>query len=262
MCSRFSVTKNMVLVLGDDFTISGKYADQTVSDHCHARVSLLNNHYSGTALHGSYLNGTIKVGWPDSSAFASAYLDAVLKLSGDVRIRLGQRIFGHCPQIARDTLNLKLHAHGQNLIAASLDLQNLKIAKVNGTWSIVFNLKFSLKDTSLQWKMDDVNVQHGCTLKVLGIKILSVCGWVERKVREKANELMNKISNVYAPNLVHRIEAAFQSKIGDTVVIPLTWDMDDEGVIEQCLLTLDKQFAGISKFKKQRNENVIIEIIK
>ena len=71
-CSRFSVTKNMVLVLGDDFTISGKYADQTVSDHCHARVSLLNNHYSGTALHGSYLNGTIKVGWPDSSAFASA----------------------------------------------------------------------------------------------------------------------------------------------------------------------------------------------
>ena len=252
----------MVLVLGDDFTISGKYADQTVSDHCHARVSLLNNHYSGTALHGSYLNGTIKVGWPDSSAFASAYLDAVLKLSGDVRIRLGQRIFGHCPQIARDTLNLKLHAHGQNLIAASLDLQNLKIAKVNGTWSIVFNLKFSLKGTSLQWKMDDVNVQHGCTLKVLGIKILSVCGWVERKVREKANELMNKISNVYAPNLVHRIEAAFQSKIGDTVVIPLTWDMDDEGVIEQCLLTLDKQFAGISKFEQQRNENVIIEIIK
>ena len=262
MCSRFSVTKNMVLVLGDDFTISGKYADQTVSDHCHARVSLLNNHYSGTALHGSYLNGTIKVGWPDSSAFASAYLDAVLKLSGDVRIRLGQRIFGHCPQIARDTLNLKLHAHGQNLIAASLDLQNLKIAKVNGTWSIVFNLKFSLKGTSLQWKMDDVNVQHGCTLKVLGIKILSVCGWVERKVREKANELKNKISNVYASNLVHRIEAAFQSKIGDTVVIPLTWDMDDEGVIEQCLLTLDKQFAGISKFEQQRNENVIIEIIK
>ena len=252
----------MVLVLGDDFTISGKYADQTVSDHCHARVSLLNNHYSGTALHGSYLNGTIKVGWPDSSAFASAYLDAVLKLSGDIRIRLGQRIFGHCPQIARDTLNLELNAHGQNLIAASLDLQNLKIAKVNGTWSIIFNLKFSLKGTSLQWKMDDVNVQHGCTLKVLGIKILSVCGWVEHKVRDKANELMNKILNVYAPKLLHRIEAAFRSKIGDTVIIPLTWNVDDEGVIEKYLIALDKQSVEIPKFEHQKDENVIIEIIK
>merc|ERR1711879_546341 len=138
----------------------------------------------------------------------------------DVCVRVGRKIFGHhCSQIARKTVGIDVLSDGRTGVGLNLTAYNAHVAKVNGTWSLVFNLHATVVGTVLHWNIEKVSADN-CKIKILGIEIASVCGTIERHVKDKAQTLTDLVMTVSAPNLLKTLQYKINTKIGDVVVIP------------------------------------------
>ena len=51
--------------------------------------------------------------------------------------------------------------------------------KHNGTWFLEFDFNITIDGKVISWNVDEFKASHGCTLEILGFKILSFCGMVE-----------------------------------------------------------------------------------
>ena len=148
-------------------------------------------------------------------------MDSKLDISTDVCVRVGRKIFGHhCSQIARKTVGIDILSDGATGIGLSLAASNARVAMVNGTWSLVFDFHASVVGTVLKWNIEKVAADN-CKIKILGITIASVCGTIERHVKDKAQVLTDKVMTLTAPNLLKKLEDKINTKIGSEVVIPL-----------------------------------------
>merc|ERR1712113_361443 len=102
----------------------------------------------------------------------------------------------------------------------NLTAYNAHIAKVNGTWSLVFNFHASVVGTVLKWNVEKVTANN-CKIKIIGITIGSVCGTIERHVQAEAQKLVNHVTTVTAPKILQKLETKINTAIGSEVVIPL-----------------------------------------
>jgi hypothetical protein len=153
--------------------------------------------------------------------FAEAFLDNKLAISTDARVQTGVKLFHHCNHIARDTVNVAVQSTGRSLLASELSAQNMKVEKLNGSLALTFNLNFTLQAELLSWNMSQVTASKGCKLKILGITIVSICGWIEDEIKKNVQPLLDKVATVEVPALLERLEEKVNAKIGDKIVIPL-----------------------------------------
>ena len=213
---------NMIAIRAKGIDLKGTVPDQTIDDSCSHHIQALNNNFDGTLMHDSYLNGSLSLhrGQPPA-IFAEAFIDNKLEVHTDARVSTGVKIFGHCNRIARDTVGITAESTGQTLIASELAAENVKIKMVNQSLSLVFNLNFTIQAEIMEWDVSKVIASHGCKLKILGITILSVCGWLGDEIKKHIDPLIHKVGTVEVPGLLQRLEEAVNAKIGDQIVIPL-----------------------------------------
>mmetsp|Transcript_101074 Transcript_101074/g.240870 ORF Transcript_101074/g.240870 Transcript_101074/m.240870 type:complete len:282 (-) Transcript_101074:108-953(-) len=225
----FKAAENAITIERGDIIIEEHFPDTTIDDDCNHKVEALNGHAKGDIKNTSFLSGGVKVSWKSVSVFMDAELDALLDIGGDVCVRLGKHIFGHhCSQFARKTVGLTVDSDGKNGIGINMTASNAHLEQANSTWYLVFNFHADVVGTVLQWNVDKITAD-GCKIKILGIEILSVCGYIERHVKDKLQSLLNTVERVDAPKLLQKLSDKINTAIGAVVRIPLK--LSDEIVV-------------------------------
>ena len=56
------------------------------------------------------------------------------------------------------------------------------------------------------------------------MKLISYCGYLERKARKKIEESMQKVQNVKLPAVVQKLERKLQMKVGKTISVKIPLD--------------------------------------
>jgi hypothetical protein len=118
------------------------------------------------------------------------------------------------------TVGIDILSDGQTGVGLNLTAYNAHIAKVNGTWSLVFNFHASVVGTVLHWNVEKVTADN-CKIKIIGIEIASVCGYIESHVKDKVQTLTNQVMTVTAPNLLKKLQDKINTVLANVVVIPL-----------------------------------------
>jgi len=220
--SVFKDVKYAIEIETGDIVIPAQFPDTQVDGDCHHKIEAEHPKATGRIKKSSFLRfGVANVSWHGATVFADTELDTQLDICTDVCVRVGENIFGHhCSQIARKTVGIDVLSDGQTGVGLELTASNASIAKVNGIWSLVFNFHASVVGTVLHWNVDKVTADN-CKIKILGIEIASVCGTIESHVKSKVQTLTNQVMTITVPNILKRLEDKVNTKIGDSVVIPL-----------------------------------------
>lgn len=134
--------------------------------------------------------------------------------------RVGESIFHHCEELAKKTVGIDIKSDGDVGIGINITASNAHIAFVNKTFSLIFDIHASVVGTVLKWNVDKVTADN-CKIKILGIEIFSVCGLVEKYVKEGASKLTNEVMTVTAPKLLTKLQNKLNTALGSKVVIPL-----------------------------------------
>ncbi|CAK9096557.1 unnamed protein product [Durusdinium trenchii] len=225
----FSSAQAAISVGPGDIIIENRFPDTVIDDNCHHKVEALNGHAKGDVRNTSFLTGRVKVSWRSVSVFVDAELVATLDIGGDVRVRVGEEIFGHhCTQLARKTMGLNVDSDGKNGVGINMTASNARLEHLNGTWYLAFNFHADVVGTVLEWNVDKITA-HGCKIKILDVEIASVCGYVERHVKDKLQSLLNSVERIDAPKILHKLEEKINTEIGSVVKIPL--NIPAEGLV-------------------------------
>mmetsp|Transcript_145279 Transcript_145279/g.264344 ORF Transcript_145279/g.264344 Transcript_145279/m.264344 type:complete len:295 (+) Transcript_145279:54-938(+) len=223
----FKAATARIKVEPGDIVIQQTFPDTTIDDSCSHNVEALNGHAKGDIKNSSYLEGGIQVSWKGVSVFVDAELDAVLDIGGDVRVRIGKHILGHhCTHLGRKTMGLNIVSDGKNGVGINMTASDAHLEHANGTWYLAFNFHADVVGRVINWNVDKITAD-GCKIKILGIQIASVCGYVERKVKDKVQVLLDKVTKVDAPKILQRLQEKINTAIGSTVRIPLKWPLLD-----------------------------------
>jgi len=218
----FAKAEYAIAVEKGDIIVQASFPDTQVDDDCHHKIKAEHPKATGTLLGSSFLKfGVANVSWHGITVFADAEVDAALDISTDVCVRVGEKIFGHhCSQVARKTVGIDVLSDGKNGVGINMTAYNAHVASVNGTWSLVFNFHASVVGKVLSWNVEKVHADN-CKIKILGIEIASVCGTIERHVKDKAQTLTQQVTQVTAPKVLKKLESKINTAIGSQVAIPL-----------------------------------------
>eukprot|EP00408_Alexandrium_pacificum_P006582 CAMPEP_0171235234 /NCGR_PEP_ID=MMETSP0790-20130122/41841_1 /TAXON_ID=2925 /ORGANISM="Alexandrium catenella, Strain OF101" /LENGTH=282 /DNA_ID=CAMNT_0011701539 /DNA_START=1 /DNA_END=849 /DNA_ORIENTATION=- len=218
----FAKAEYAISVEKGDVVVQASFPDTQVDDDCSHKIEAEHPKATGALLGSSFLKfGVAKISWHGVTVFADAEVDATLDINTDVCVRVGKKIFGHhCSQIARKTVGIDVLSDGKNGVGVNMTAYNARVTRVNGTWSLVFNFHASVVGKVLSWSIEKVHADN-CKIKILGIEIASVCGTIERHVKDKAQRLTDQVTQVTAPSVLKRLEQKINTAIGSEVTIPL-----------------------------------------
>eukprot|EP00467_Chlorarachnion_reptans_P003240 CAMPEP_0114509206 /NCGR_PEP_ID=MMETSP0109-20121206/13073_1 /TAXON_ID=29199 /ORGANISM="Chlorarachnion reptans, Strain CCCM449" /LENGTH=285 /DNA_ID=CAMNT_0001688317 /DNA_START=48 /DNA_END=905 /DNA_ORIENTATION=+ len=220
----FNSTAHAIEVTTDDVAVSGSYPSQTVDDSCDHKVIAKNPKGTAKILNDTHLMfGVSKISWKAMTVFADARLDSVLDIYSDIQVKLGKHIFGHhCTHIASKTVGVDVVSHGTVGLGLNFTASNAHVEKaVNGSgYELVFKFECDSVALVLKWNVEEVKANN-CKLKILGIEILSYCGYLEKAIKNGANKLSTEAIKIDAPKVASKVENALNTFIGGTVRIPL-----------------------------------------
>lgn len=217
----FKGAEARIVVEPGDITIQQHFPDTTLDSSCSHTIEALNGHAAGEIKNSTYLEAGVKLAWQSISVFVDAELDAMLDIGGDVRVRVGKHVFGHhCTHIGRKTMGLDIKSDGKNGVGINMTASNAQLEHTNGTWFLTFQFHADVVGRVLQWNVEKITAD-GCKIKILGIEIASVCGYVEKQVKSHVQVLMNKVTKVDAPKILKKLQDKINTAVGAIVKIPL-----------------------------------------
>ena len=156
-------------------------------------------------------------------AFGAALIDAELQVDVGIRINLGFKIFGKCRCYARKTWGVFTKTTGKAKIQMSVEAKDLTITKNgNNQIDITFKIVFGLTGYAKDWKINQLDVSK-CSVKILGIKILSYCGLLKGLIQKEANKYINKFEEIEAPKIFKKLEDELKAKNDDLIEITLKY---------------------------------------
>jgi len=221
---------NVDIVIEDnDIIIDAAFDDRVLKDRCSLKLFALNPRARGTIKRSSKLQADIYDGdfsFGEFSAAAKADLDVQLDLIFDFRAQVGAKIFGKCRKIGRDTLGIVLKTSGKAVVAVALEGTDIEIGP--NLENIKFKLNLSILGRLDNWNVDDLDVSK-CQVKLFNrVEIGSYCSAAKTLIQRALQGYINKWTKVEAPKLIEKLERKIQSKVGDEIVIPLNFNMEED----------------------------------
>jgi len=213
----------------NDIIIDAAFDDRVLKDRCSLKLFALNPRARGTIKRSSKLQADIYDGdfsFGEFSAAAKADLDVQLDLIFDFRAQVGAKIFGKCRKIGRDTLGIDLKTSGKAVVAVALEGTDIEIGP--NLENIKFKLNLSILGRLDNWNVDDLDVSK-CQVKLFNrVEIGSYCSAAKTLIQRALQGYINKWTKVEAPKLIEKLERKIQSKVGDEIVIPLNFNMEED----------------------------------
>jgi len=123
-----------------------------------------------------------------------------------------------CVQLVRKTVGFSLVSTGVVKLGISLSLGNFSFTDVDGGMLLTFVPTFDMIGQVVSWNLDQLKASK-CVERIAGLKIISYCGYLERKARKEIQEGMKKIQNVKIPTVIEKLEKKLKTKIGETVKV-------------------------------------------
>merc|ERR1711879_219145 len=217
----FKKAEYAIAVDQGDVVISATFPDTQVDDDCHHAITAEHPKATGVLKNSSTLQfGVANVSWTGLTIFADAEVDASLDINTDVKVEVGQKVFHHCTHLGRKTVGIDVLSDGHTGIGMRMTASNAHVAVINGTLSLIFNFHADVMGKVIHWNVEKVTADN-CKIKILSIEILSVCGTIERHVKDGAQKLTDQAEVVDAPKLLKKLEDKINTAIGSVVVIPL-----------------------------------------
>ncbi|CAE7158205.1 unnamed protein product [Symbiodinium pilosum] len=102
----------------------------------------------------------------------------------------------------------------------NMTARNAHLEYLNSTWFLSFNFHADVVGTVLKWNVEKITAD-GCKIEILGIEIASVCGYVERHVKDKLQTLLDSVERIDAPKILQKLQDKINTAIGSIVRIPL-----------------------------------------
>lgn len=220
----FNSTAHAIEVTTGDVSVSGSYPSQTVDDSCDHKVIAKNPKGTAKMLNDTHLMfGVSEISWKEVTVFADAKVDSKLDIYSDIQVKLGKHIFGHhCTHIASKTVKVDVLSHGTVGLGLNFTASDAHVEKAvegNG-YELVFKFECDSVALVLKWNVEEVKANN-CKVKILGIDILSYCGFLERAIKNGANKLSAEAIRIDAPKVASKVENTLNTIIGGTVRIPL-----------------------------------------
>jgi len=127
-----------------------------------------------------------------------------------------------CIRLMRKTIGFDLASSGTVKMGVSLTVSDLNVTDTPEGIHISFLPSFSLVGQIESWELTRVEANK-CTERLLGIKLISYCGWLERRARKEIAEKMANLQELKLPAVIRKVEAKLQAKIGKivSVVVPV-----------------------------------------
>jgi hypothetical protein len=220
----FNNSAHAIEVQPSEVTVDKQFPDQTVDTSCDHTITAEHPKAMGTLLNSSYLMmGVSHVSWKSVQVFADAAVNAKLDIAADIKVEVGKHVFGHhCTHLGHKTVGVDVHSTGRNAIGLNFTASNPRIQKrVNASgWELAFEFHADVVGLVLSWNVDDVVVKN-CKIEILGVKIGSYCGLLERMIKNGVNKLSSHVSRVEAPKISQKLQNVINTAIGSTVHIPI-----------------------------------------
>jgi len=121
-----------------------------------------------------------------------------------------------CAKLVRKTVGFNLVSTGVVKIGINLQVGNMSFTETEDGMLLSFVPSFDIVGQIVSWDLDQVKASK-CVEKLAGIKVVSYCGYLERRAREKIEKSMKKIQTVKLPAVIKKLEKKLQTKIGETV---------------------------------------------
>ena len=108
-------------------------------------------------------------------------------------------------------------------IQVSVEAKDLTISK-NGDKEIdiSFQVIYGLTGYAKDWKINEFDVSK-CSVKILGIKILSYCTEMKKFMEKEASKYINKFEEIDAPKIFQKLEDQLKAKNDNLLKIKLKY---------------------------------------
>jgi len=123
-----------------------------------------------------------------------------------------------CTRLLRKTIGFNLVSTGVVKLGVSLSLGNVSFTEAEGGMVLSFVPTFDILGQILSWNLDQLEASK-CMERIMGLKLISYCGYLERKARKKVEEGMRKVQHVKIPAVVEKLNKKLKTKIGETVQV-------------------------------------------
>ena len=227
---KYFEVKNVLEVSPTDIgTLHATLPSQVVDASCSHKVTAESPAITGNLLNSSYFKwGLTNISWHGATVFAETEVDSTMEVASNIQVKLGKSYkipfshHHHCLKIAQKTVGIDLTTNGKTGLGLNLTASNASIEKdpSGKGYDLVFNFHADVVGMVLSWDVTNVDASH-CKIKILGITILSYCGFIEKMIKNGINTLSEKALKLAVPKLKEKLEEAINTKVGDVVRIPI-----------------------------------------
>jgi hypothetical protein len=223
-------TNNILQVTPSDLgTLHATLPNEVVDSSCSHTVTAESPKITGSVKNSSYLKwGLTNISWHGATVFAETEVDSTMEVASDIQVKIGKSYkipfshHKHCLHLGQKTVGVDLNTNGKTGLGVNLTASNASIQKdpSGKGYDLVFNFHADVVGIVLSWDVTNVEASH-CKIKILGITILSYCGFLEKMIKNGVNKLSESALKLAVPKLKAKLQAAINTKIGDIVRIPL-----------------------------------------
>jgi len=127
-----------------------------------------------------------------------------------------------CVRLVRKTIGFNLVSTGVVKLGINLSLGDVSFTEVEGGMLLSFIPKLDILGQVVSWNLNELEASK-CVERIAGLKLISYCGYLERKARKKIEEGMKKVQEVKVPALIEKLEKKLKTKMGKavSVLIPM-----------------------------------------
>merc|ERR1712142_564056 len=123
-----------------------------------------------------------------------------------------------CTRLVRKTVGFNLVSTGVVKLGINLNLGDISFSEAEGGMILSFVPTFDILGQVMSWNLDQLKASR-CVERMMGLKLISYCGYLERKARKKVEEGTRRVQHVKLPAVVEKLNKKLKAKIGETVHI-------------------------------------------
>merc|ERR1719376_395543 len=123
-----------------------------------------------------------------------------------------------CTRLVRKTVGFNLVRTGGVKLGINLSLGNVSFTEAEEGMVLSFVPNFDILGQIVSWNLDQLEASK-CVERIMGLKLISYCGYLERKARKKVEEGMRKVRDVKIPAVLEKLNKKLKTKIGETVTV-------------------------------------------
>merc|ERR1711915_1061384 len=128
-----------------------------------------------------------------------------------------------CARLVRKTIGFNLRSTGVIKLGIRINLGDITLDETDEGLTLSVTPSFDIIGKILSWNLDEVTASK-CVERIAGLKLISYCGYLERKARKKIEESMQKVQNVKLPAVIQKLERKLQMKAGKTISVKIPLD--------------------------------------